>query len=189
MKISSGIITNKGGRTCHAAIVARELGINAVVGTENGTQILNNEMTVTISCSEGETGKIYEGKLNFEEQVLELKENYDLPLNLMLNIGSPELSFSSSLLPNDGVGLARLEFIITNYVKIHPLALCDYPNVNDSLKKKIFSMIGNHDDGKWFFIKRLARGISKIASSFYPKNIIVRLSDFKSNVFPSIVLI
>lgn len=187
MKISGGIITNKGGRTCHAAIVARELGINALVGTETATKILSNDQEVTICNADGEIGKVYHGLLNYNIDELKIDPNLKLPINLMFNVGNPDNCFSSSLIPNKGVGLARLEFIINNYIKIHPLALNDYPLVHNELKEKIFNLIGNHDDGKWFFIKRLARGMSKIASSFYPNDIIVRLSDFKSNEYKNLL--
>ena len=187
MKKSSGIITDKGGRTCHAAIVAREIGINAIVGTSNGSTKILDDSEVTMNCAEGETGKIYEGKLDFEIEEYEINTNKKLPVTLMLNVASPEVAFSASLLPNKGVGLARLEFIINNYVQIHPLALLDYPNVREDVRLKIKNIIGDHDDGKWYFIKRLARGIAKIASAFYPNNIIVRLSDFKSNEYKNLV--
>lgn len=187
MKISSGIITNKGGRTCHAAIVARELGINALVGTENATEILKTNMEVTISNSTGEKGNVYLGIIPFKIDELEINNKLSLPINLMFNVGNPDNCFSSSLIPNKGVGLARLEFIINNYIKIHPLALNDYPMVESKLKQQIYNMIGNHDDGKWYFIKRLARGMSKIASSFYPNDVIVRLSDFKSNEYKNLI--
>lgn len=187
MKKSSGIITDKGGRTCHAAIVARELQINAIVGTSNGSKLLNGIDNVTMSCAEGETGKIYEGEIEYEIQEYEVDVNKDLPVNLMLNVGSPEIAFSASLTPNKGVGLARLEFIINNYIQIHPLALLDYPNIRDDVRIKIKNIIGEHDDGKWYFIKRLARGMAKIASAFYPNNIIVRLSDFKSNEYKNLI--
>ena len=187
MKISSGIITNKGGRTCHAAIVARELGLNAVVGTGAGTEILKNIAEATIFCADGEEGKIYKGLLKFHTESMEIKSDMKMPIKLMLNIGNPESSFSSSQIPNQGVGLARLEFIINNYIKIHPLALCNYPNVREDVREQIYNVIGNHDNGKWYFIKRLARGISKIASAFYPNNVIVRLSDFKSNEYKNLI--
>jgi len=187
MKISSGIITNKGGRTCHAAIVARELGLNAVVGASNATQILQNEQNVTISCAEGEEGKVYEGILPFHIDNIKFNDKLVLPVKLMLNVGNPESSFHNSLIPNNGVGLARLEFIISNYIKIHPLALTNYPKIREDIRDKIYQIIGDHDNGKWYFIKRLARGISKIASAFYPNDVIVRLSDFKSNEYRNLI--
>lgn len=187
MKISSGIITNKGGRTCHAAIVAREMGLNAVVGTNNATQLLQNTESCTIYCANGERGIVYDGQLRFHIDKFELKDNFELPVRLMMNVGNPESSFSSSLLPNKGVGLARLEFIINNYIKIHPNALVDYPHVRDDLKLKIKDILGEHDNAQWYFIKRLARGISKIASAFYPNDVIVRFSDFKSNEYKNLL--
>ena len=187
MKISSGIITNKGGRTCHAAIVARELGLNAVVGTSNGTEALKEVESATIFCADGEEGKVYEGCLGFHTETMEVGEDLKLPIKLMMNIGNPETSFTSSLIPNHGVGLARLEFIINNYIKIHPLALVNYPKVRLDVREKIYQTIGDHDNGKWYFIKRLARGMSKIASAFYPNDVIVRLSDFKSNEYRNLV--
>ena len=186
MKISSGIITNKGGRTCHAAIVAREMGLNAVVGTNNCTEILKEINKVTIYCADGEEGVIYNGLLNYHVDKFEIQNN-ELPVDLMLNVGNPETSFSSSLLPNKGVGLARLEFIINNYIKIHPKALIDYPNLPENIKDKIYKKLGNHDNTEWFFIKRLARGISKIASAFSPNDVIVRFSDFKSNEYKNLL--
>jgi pyruvate,water dikinase len=187
MKISSGIITNKGGRTCHAAIVARELGLNAVVGTSNGTSILKSDSIVTLSCAEGEQANVYDGKLDWEIESVKLDSNINLPIGLMLNVGNPENSFVASKIPSSGVGLARLEFIISNYIQIHPIALCDYPKVREDIREKIYNIIGSHDSGKWYFIKRLARGISKIASAFYPNPIIVRLSDFKSNEYKNLI--
>lgn len=187
MKISSGIVTNKGGRTCHAAIVARELGLNAIVGTGNGSTILESGQEVTLSCAEGEVGSVWEGKLDWEIESVKLNSNIELPIGLMLNVGNPENSFAASRIPNSGVGLARLEFIISNYIQIHPLALCNYPKVREDVREKIYNIIGSHDSGEWYFIKRLARGISKIASAFYPNPIIVRLSDFKSNEYKNLI--
>ena len=187
MKISSGIIANKGGRTCHAAIVARELGLNAVVGTSNATELLHNIDMVTISCANGEKGNVYNGILDFEIEKIQVDDNLHLPVKLMLNMGNPENSFHGSKIPNSGVGLVRLEFIISNYIKIHPLALCNYPNIEDSIKEKIVKIIGAKKDGKKYFIKQLARGISKIASAFYPNDVIVRLSDFKSNEYKNLI--
>jgi pyruvate, water dikinase len=187
MKISSGIVTNKGGRTCHAAIVARELGLNAIVGTGNGSSILVSGQEVTLSCAEGEVGSVWEGKLDWEIESVKLNSNIKLPIGLMLNVGNPENCFAASRIPNSGVGLARLEFIISNYIQIHPLALCNYPKIREDIREKIYNIIGSHDSGEWYFIKRLARGISKIASAFYPNHIIVRLSDFKSNEYKNLI--
>ena len=187
MKISSGIITNKGGRTCHAAIIAREMGLNAVVGTINCTEKLKDIESATIYCANGEEGVIYNGILKYHIDKIEFN-NKELPVKLMLNVGNPETSFSNSLLPNKGVGLARLEFIINNYIKIHPNALIDYPNVPESLKEKIYNILGDdHENTEWYFIKRLARGISKIASAFNPHDVIVRFSDFKSNEYKNLL--
>ena len=187
MKISSGVVTNKGGRTCHAAIVARELGVNAVVGTECATDILTEESNVTLCCSFGEKGFVYDGIIEYTVHETNVAGEHPLPVSLMLNVGNPETSFHNARIPNNGVGLARMEFIISNYIQIHPLALCDYPKIDRGIRDKIFEKIGHHDSGKWFFIKRLARGISKIASAFYPKDVIVRLSDFKSNEYRGLI--
>tara|TARA_Y100000591_G_scaffold55151_1_gene43672 strand:- start:5771 stop:8128 length:2358 start_codon:yes stop_codon:yes gene_type:complete len=187
MKKSSGIITDKGGRTCHAAIVARELGINAIVGTSNASKNLLDDMEVTICCAEGETGIVYDKKLDFKVEELIIDTNKKLPVKLMLNVGSPELAFSASMIPNMGVGLARLEFIINNYIKIHPLALLDYPLLKPKLKEKIQNIMGFETDGRAFFIEKLAKGMAKIASAFYPNDVIVRLSDFKSNEYKNLI--
>jgi len=194
MKKSSGIITNRGGRTCHAAIVARELGLNAIVGTGRATSVLSNDILVTMNCADGEQGIVYKGCIPFhiETADLDLNSNPDgsnsSAVKLMLNIGNPENSFNASVLPNSGVGLTRMEFIISNYIKIHPLALYHYPNIESAeTRGQIAEMIGDHDNGKWFFIKRLARGLAKIASAFYPNDVIVRFSDFKSNEYKSLI--
>ena len=187
MKIASGIVTDKGGRTCHAAIVARELGLNAVVGCGNATKILEGDMDVTLSCAEGETGIIYKDLLPFHIDKLSVSKDMKLPVKLMLNVGNPESAFENSLIPNSGVGLARLEFIVSNYIKIHPLALYHYPNVREDVREQIYKVIGNYDSGKWYYIKRLAKGIAKIASAFYPSDVIVRLSDFKSNEYRNLI--
>jgi pyruvate,water dikinase len=187
MKISSGIITNKGGRTCHAAIVARELGLNAIVGTGNATKIINSDEDVTLSCAEGEVGLVYNGILKFHIDKFSFT-NKKLPVKLMLNVGNPENSFNSSMIPNSGVGLARLEFIISNYIKIHPLALCNYPNnLPINIKNEINNIIGNDITGKEYFVKELSRGMAKIASAFYPNDVVVRLSDFKSNEYKNLI--
>jgi len=187
MKISSGIITNKGGRTCHAAIVARELNLNAVVGVGNATSVLKGVEAVTISCAEGETGFVYDGLLPFHVDKLAVSSDMKLPVKMMLNVGNPECSFENSLIPNSGVGLARLEFIVSNYIKIHPMALYNYPYIREDIRQQVYNVIGNYDSGKWYFIKRLAKGIAKIASSFYPNDVIVRLSDFKSNEYRNLI--
>ena len=189
MKISSGIITNKGGRTCHAAIVAREMGLNAIVGTQTATTVfgVDDPPVVTMNCAEGEVGQIYRGTPSFEKRTHQIDTTKKLPVKLMLNVGSPENAFSSCLLPcQRGVGLARLEFIITNYVRIHPLALYDYPNIREDIRDQISEIIKS-DDGAGYFIKQLARGIAKIASAFYPHDVIVRLSDFKSNEYRNLI--
>lgn len=199
MKKSSGIITNRGGRTCHAAIVARELGLNAIVGTGCATSVLTTGMDVTMNCAEGEQGLVYAGRIPFHVDTADLDLNSSKDagadadagaggVKLMLNIGNPENSFNASVLPNSGVGLTRMEFIISNYIKIHPLALYNYPNLECAeTRSKICEMIGDRDSGKWFFIKRLARGLAKIASAFYPHDVIVRFSDFKSNEYKSLI--
>ena len=186
MKISAGIITNKGGRTCHAAIVARELGLNALVGTGNATEKLLTGMNVTISCAGGEVGNVYDKELKYHVEKMSFTNNLTLPVKLMLNVGNPENSFSSSLIPNKGVGLARLEFIISNNIKIHPNALRDYPNLPEDIRMEIKEIIGDKDP-KLYFVKKLARGMAKIAAAFYPNEVIVRLSDFKSNEYKNLI--
>jgi pyruvate,water dikinase len=162
------------------------LGINAIVGAGNATSILKDNQEVTMSCSEGEMGYIYEGLLKFKIEEINLDSNIDLPIKLMLNVGNPENSFSASLIPNSGVGLARIEFIINNYIKIHPLALYNYPNLPEELNDKIKNIIGQ-EDAKVYFKNHLARGLAKIASAFYPNNVIVRFSDFKTNEYKNLI--
>lgn len=193
MKKSSGIITNKGGRTCHAAIIARELKINAIVGIGNATDCLSDNMEVTIDNSKGEVGYVYNGKINFDKNSINVDRNLKLPTKLMFNVGNPDNAFSASMIPNYGVGLARLEFIISNHIKIHPLAITNYNNLklsnnknNLNLINKINKLIGNKKPEE-YFIETLARDIAKIASSFYPNNVIVRLSDFKSNEYKNLL--
>ena len=188
MKKASGLISEKGSRTCHAAIISREFGLNAVVGCSNATIIFNNEQEITISCAEGEEGFVYDSFLKFHIEEIKISNNLKLPIKLKLNIGNPEKSFSDSLIPNDGVGLGRMEFIINNYIGIHPNALIDYPNIpNEEVKNKIGEIIGINNNGKQYFIERLARGIAKIASPFYPKEVIIRLSDFKSSEYRNLI--
>ena len=186
MKIAGGIITDTGGNTSHAAIVAREMGLNAIVGTSNATEILKEGEICTMNCSEGETGHVHEGELNFHVDKIQLTGN-KLPIKLMMNIGNPEMAFTSSMLPNDGVGLVRMEFIINNYIQIHPKALLDYPNLPKDIREKVYNKLGDHDNGEWYFIKRLARGLSQIASAFKPNDVVVRLSDFKSNEYKNLL--
>ncbi|MGN6400364.1 MAG: phosphoenolpyruvate synthase, partial [Flavisolibacter sp.] len=184
MKKASAIVTNKGGRTCHAAIVAREMGVPAIVGCGNATTVLSDEDEVTISCAEGDSGIVYEGKLDFE--IIQTKLN-DLPTietALMLNVASPSLAFRFSHIPNKGVGLAREEFIINNYIGIHPLALLAHRALNDKeLTSIIRNKIAGFKDEEDFFVSKLSFGIAKIASAFYPHKVIVRFSDFKSNEY------
>ncbi len=186
MRIASGIVTNKGGRTCHAAIVARELNLNAIVGTKNGTSILKNYDEVTIYCAGGEVGTVYNKMLEYDCEKINITNDFKLPVQLMLNVGNPESSFIHSLIPNHGVGLARIEFIINNYIKIHPLLLCDYPNIKNIELKNEISNILQKTDSKEFFVNNLAKGVAKIASAFYPNDVIVRLSDFKSNEYKNL---
>ena len=188
MKKASAIVTNKGGRTCHAAIVAREMGIAAIVGTENGTELLNNGEEMTVSCAEGDVGKIYEGLVSFSVEETNLDELPTTKTPIMLNVASPDLAFKFSRIPNAGVGLAREEFIINNYIKAHPLALLNHRELKDSeLTASIQDLIRGYTDEETFFVKRLSYGIAKIASAFYPKQVIVRLSDFKSNEYANLL--
>jgi len=184
MKKSSAIITNKGGRTCHAAIVARELGVPAIVGCGNATDVLAQGDIITVSCAEGETGYVYKGKIEFEKLEYNLNDLPAIKTPLMLNVASPSMSFQFSHLPNKGVGLAREEFIINNYIQIHPLALLQHHTLNDkSLTKEIQQKIIGFEDEADFFISKLSYGIAKIAASFFPHKVIVRFSDFKSNEY------
>jgi len=184
MKKASAIITNKGGRTCHAAIVARELGVPAIVGCGNATEILSDEQMVTVSCSEGEVGLVYNGEIGFVKEEYNLDDLPEINTPLMLNVASPSMSFQFSHLPNKGVGLAREEFIINNYIQVHPLALLKHHTLNDAeLSNAITRKIVGFKDEEDFFIRKLSYGIAKIASSFYPNKVIVRFSDFKSNEY------
>ncbi|MEP7079235.1 MAG: phosphoenolpyruvate synthase, partial [Ginsengibacter sp.] len=175
MKKASAIITNKGGRTCHAAIVARELGVPAIVGCGNATDLLQDLQKVTVSCAEGETGMVYEGEIAFEKESFNLKDLPEIKTQLMLNVASPSMSFQFSHLPNKGVGLAREEFIINNYIQVHPLALMQYEKLGDEeLSKEIRNKIVGFENAEDFFINKLSYGIAKIAASFYPNKVIVR---------------
>ena len=184
MKKASAIITNKGGRTCHAAIVAREMGVPAIVGTENGTEILLNGDEITVSCAEGDEGKVYEGIIPFKLKKTKLDKLPKTKTPIMLNVASPDLAFKFAQIPNAGVGLAREEFIINNYIQAHPLALLKHKELGDEeLTKKIDVLTRGFRDEETFFVKRLSYGVAKIAAAFYPKEVIVRMSDFKSNEY------
>lgn len=184
MKKASAILTNKGGRTCHAAIVARELGVPAIVGCGNATKLLEDGDEVTISCAEGETGIVYEGIMDFETTEYDLDDLPPIDTPIMLNVASPSQCFKFSHLPNAGVGLAREEFIINNYIQIHPMALLQYKELDDKpLQTEIEKRIFGYEDGEDFFIKKLSYGIAKIAAAFYPNPVIVRFSDFKTNEY------
>jgi pyruvate,water dikinase len=188
MKKASAIVTNKGGRTCHAAIVAREMGIPAIVGCGNATELLEEGKLVTVSCAEGDTGFVYEGEVDYNIVETNLKDLPKVETPIMLNVASPDLAFKFSNLPHSGVGLAREEFIINNYIKVHPLALLQHQNLNDKeLTEKIQTITQGYKDEETFFVKRLSYGIAKIAASFYPKEVIVRLSDFKTNEYRNLL--
>lgn len=188
MKKSSAIVTNKGGRTCHAAIVARELGIPAIVGTMNGMDVLQGGQQYTVSCAEGDVGKVYEGQVPFEVHRIQLDSLPTPKTPIMLNVASPDLAFKFAQIPNAGVGLAREEFIINNYIKAHPLALLHHRELNDpELSREIGLLTRGYEDEEMFFVKRLSYGIAKIAAAFYPKTVIVRLSDFKSNEYSNLL--
>ncbi len=188
MKIASAIVTNRGGRTCHAAIISRELGIPCVVGTENGTEVLKSGKEVTVDCSQGDNGYVWEGSLHYEIEKTDISSMPKTKTHIMMNVGNPEEVFDLSFIPNSGVGLAREEFIINSSIKIHPLALIHYHELRDeNLKKKIAELTYNWSDKSQFFVDKLAMGIGKIASAFYPKPVIVRLSDFKSNEYANLI--
>ncbi|MHA1971879.1 MAG: phosphoenolpyruvate synthase [Candidatus Hodarchaeales archaeon] len=196
MKIASAIVTNRGGRTCHAAIVSRELGIPAIIGTENATDILKDGQEVTVSCAEGQEGLIYEGILPFEVETIQLDEMPQTRTKIMMNVGIPDKAFVQGQIPNDGVGLAREEFIINSYIGIHPLALIHYdelkkraetdPEIKDVIRK-IDERTAAYDDKVEFFIEQLAMGIGMIAAGFYPNDVVVRLSDFKTNEYANLI--
>ena len=188
MKVASAIVTNKGGRTAHAAIVARELGIPAIVGTEHGTDMIVNGQDVTISCAEGEVGNVYKGKIEFDVRRVDIEKLKRPRTKIMMNIGNPDQAFEFSFIPNDGIGLAREEFIISSYIKVHPLALLHYDKLKDARAKGIIDELTYPYKNKIdFFIEKLAQGVAMIASAFYPKDVIVRMSDFKSNEYANLI--
>lgn len=188
MKIASAIVTNRGGRTCHAAIISRELGIPCIVGTNNATEVIKPGQKVTVSCAEGEQGKVYDGLLKFKIEKTDLKNLPRTKTKIMMNIGDPNQAFNLSFIPNSGVGLAREEFIINSYIKIHPKALMDFDKLKDKeLKKQIDEITHGYKDKTQFFIDRLARGVGMIAAGFYPNDVIVRMSDFKTNEYANLI--
>jgi pyruvate,water dikinase len=187
MKRASAIVTNRGGRTCHAAIIARELGIPAVVGCGDATEKLKNGQMVTVACSEGDTGYIYEGKLETEQTEVRRGALPPCPVKIMMNVGNPQLAFEFAQMPNSGVGLARLEFIINNNIGVHPKAILDYPNIDADLRRAVESAARGHDNPRDFYVDKLAEGIATIGAAFWPKPVIVRLSDFKSNEYRKLV--
>ncbi|WP_116521686.1 phosphoenolpyruvate synthase [Achromobacter insuavis] len=187
MKRASAIVTNRGGRTCHAAIIARELGIPAVVGCGNATDLLKEGQAVTVSCAEGDEGRIYDGLIETEVEEVRRGEMPAIDLKIMMNVGNPQLAFDFAQIPNGGVGLARLEFIINNNIGIHPKAVLDYPNVDGELKKAVESAARGHASPRAFFVEKMAEGVATIAAAFYPKPVIVRMSDFKSNEYRKLV--
>lgn len=187
MKRASAIVTNRGGRTCHAAIIARELGIPAVVGCGDATDLLKDGTLVTVSCAEGDTGNIYDGLLETEITEVQRGEMPALDVKIMMNVGNPQLAFDFAQIPNGGVGLARLEFIINNNIGVHPKAILDYPNVDADLKKAVESVARGHASPRAFYVDKVAEGVATIAAAFWPKPVIVRLSDFKSNEYRKLV--
>jgi pyruvate, water dikinase len=187
MKRAAAIVTNRGGRTCHAAIIARELGVPAVVGCADATMVLKDGAVVTVSCAEGDEGRIYDGPI--ETEVTEVSRGVlpEIPVKIMMNVGNPQLAFDFCQIPNGGVGLARLEFIINNNIGVHPKAILEYPNIDLDLKKAVESVARGHASPKAFYVDKLAEGIATIAAAFYPKPVIVRLSDFKSNEYKKLI--
>ncbi len=187
MKRASAIVTNRGGRTCHAAIIARELGIPAVVGCGDATEHLKSDQLVTVSCAQGDTGFIYDGLLPTEVSEVARGTMPEIATKIMMNVGNPQLAFDFCQLPNQGVGLARLEFIINNNIGIHPKAILDYPNVDTDLKKAVESVARGHASPRAFYVDKVAEGVATIAAAFWPKPVIVRLSDFKSNEYRKLI--
>lgn len=187
MKIASGIVTNRGGRTCHAAIIARELGIPAIVGCNNATKLIRNNTEVTVSCGEGNEGRVYKGELDYKIENIKFGSMPEVPVKIMMNVGNPDKAMSFSMMPNDGVGLARVEFIINKMIGIHPKALLDESAVDKETAKIIQDKISGYENARTFFIEKLSEGIATIAASFSPKPVIVRLSDFKSNEYTNLI--
>ena len=187
MKRAAAIVTNRGGRTCHAAIIARELGIPAVVGCGSATETIADGTTVTVSCAEGDEGYVYEGELEFEKQQIELDSLPDIPVKIMMNVGNPDRAFDFASIPNHGVGLARLEFIINRMIGVHPQALLEYENVDGDTRDAIDEQMAGYSDPVAFFVDKLAEGVGTIAAAFAPEPVIVRMSDFKSNEYANLI--
>jgi len=188
MKKAAAIVANRGGRTCHAAIVSRELGLPAIVGAEQATELLRNGQTVTVSCAEGDIGRVYEGKLAFDVEHVSVGEIPRPRTKIMMIVGNPDEAFAHSMIPNDGVGLARMEFIINSYIKIHPMALLQYERLEDGeAKRQIAELTRNYADKPQFFVDMLAQGVAMIAGAFYPRDVIVRMSDFKTNEYANLI--
>ncbi len=187
MKRAAAVVTNRGGRTCHAAIIARELGIPAVVGCIDATSKIKDGEPVTVSCAEGDTGVVYEGRLDFEQQQIELDALPEPPVRIMMNVGNPDRAFDFASIPNHGVGLARLEFIINRMIGVHPRALLDFATLDPLLQEQIRRQMAGYDDPVGFFVEKLAEGIACIAAAFAPQPVIVRLSDFKSNEYANLI--
>jgi pyruvate,water dikinase len=187
MKRAAAIVTNRGGRTCHAAIIARELGIPAVVGCGNATETIKDGVEVTVSCAEGDEGFVYEGALEFEKTLIELDSLPEIPVKIMLNVGNPDRAFDFARIPNHGVGLARLEFIINRMIGVHPQALLEYDELDSGTKSAVDEQMAGYSDPVQFYVDKLAEGVSTIAAAFAPEPVIVRLSDFKSNEYANLI--
>ena len=187
MKRAAAIVTNRGGRTCHAAIIARELGIPAVVGCGDATQRIGEGQEVTVSCAEGDTGHVYEGLLEFEKKQIELDHLPKIPVKIMMNVGNPDRAFDFAAIPHNGVGLARLEFIINRMIGVHPRALLEFDRLDSELQEQIRNQIAGYADPVTFYVEKLAEGVAQIAAAFAPEPVIVRLSDFKSNEYANLI--
>ena len=187
MKRAAAIVTNRGGRTCHAAIIARELGVPAVVGCNDATRVIADGTEVTVSCAQGDTGFIYQGKLEFEHSVIELESMPEIPTKIMMNLGNPDRAFDFTSIPNAGIGLARLEFVINNMIGIHPRALLEFDSLPDDLKQEITPLIAAYKSPVAFYIAKIAEGVSTLAAAFSPAPVIVRMSDFKSNEYANLI--
>jgi len=187
MKRASAIVTNRGGRTCHAAIIARELGIPAVVGCGNATELIKDGAAVTVSCAEGDEGYVYDGNLEFEQTRIELDSLPEIPVKIMMNVGNPDRAFDFATIPNHGVGLARLEFIINRMIGVHPQALLEYDELDDDTRAAVDDQMAGYPNPVDFFVEKLAEGVATIAAAFAPEPVIVRLSDFKSNEYANLI--